>query len=386
MTKRANSDAELRRFAMPENLSRVVIKVGTRLLSDEKFLLDKAAVRRVAKNVIHARDRGAQVVLVTSGAVAAGMGALKLSARPSRMIEKQACAAVGQSLLMHEYEKVFRRAGVQTAQVLLTRQEITSRSTHQTVRKMLNHLLTNGILPVVNENDVVSVDELKIGDNDTLSGLVADLVNAELLVILTDIDGMHTGDSADPRRISVVPTVTEDIRKMAGGAGSAGAVGGMMTKVETAERMARAGRLTAVISGRSNTAVRDLIDGKNMGTIFLPSGTKLASRKRWIADHLAPFGTIRVDPGAANALRKKGGSLLAIGITDVEGEFSRGAPVSVVDVDGSIIGQGLTAYSSSDIDRIKGIRSDQIKRTLGHFFGEEVIHRNDFVISSGRSV
>jgi len=361
-------------------VGRLVVKVGSSLLSDKSFQLDKKALGVVVANIMAARERGIETVLVTSGAVAAGMGALGLKKRPGVIIEKQACAAVGQSLLMHEYQRAFSERGVVTAQVLLTRLYMDNRTVHQNVRQVFRRLMDNWVLPIVNENDVVSADELKFGDNDTLSGLVADLVEADMLILLTDVDGLYVSDGCARTRLGVVPSVTPEIYSHVGGAGSVVSTGGMVTKVQTAERMARADRVTVIGYGRDAETVGRILAGEDVGTIFLPSGRKVEARKRWIAYYLRPHGRIVIDLGAVEALRRRGGSLLPSGITAVDGDFSRGAAVAVVAENGEIVGQGLSAYSSADVRRIKRLKSAKIKETLGYSHGDEVIHRDDLVI------
>lgn len=361
------------------NVGTVVIKVGTRLLSDENFLLNRTALSSVAANVLAARNAGARTVLVTSGAVGAGMGLLGLKKRPTSIIEKQACAAVGQSQLMHEYQLAFSKSGATTAQVLLTRSDISSRTKQQNIRRVMKRLLDDGIIPIVNENDVVADDELKFGDNDTLSGLVADLIDADLLIILTDVEGLYSSLHGK-ERIPIVTAISPEIYAIAGGEGSAASTGGMLTKIKTAEKMSRAGRATVIASGRPVDIVSGILAGDDVGTIFLPSGKKIVARKRWISDHLLTRGRIIVDRGAAEALRQKGGSLLPSGIRNVEETFPRGCAVLVVDETGATVGQGLTSYGSREILLIRGEKSSKIKSILGHTHGDEVIHRNDLVV------
>jgi glutamate 5-kinase len=360
-------------------IDRLVVKVGTRLLSTSRHLLDTASLEKIARDVSTGRDGGRGVVLVTSGAVGAGMGVLGLATRPSAIVDRQACAAVGQSMLMHEYQKAFAAYDIATAQVLLTRYDISDRRRHQNIRRVMNRLLEQGILPIVNENDVVADDELKFGDNDTLSGLVADLVEAEALVILTDVEGLYESPESR-RRIPIVTSVRPELYEIAGGAGSAASVGGMVTKLRTAERMARAGRITIIASGRAENVIGRLLGGEDLGTLFLPGGRRIEARKRWIADQLQARGRILVDAGAAEALRRRGGSLLASGVKGVEGNFVAGSPVAVVDEAGAVIGQGLSAYGAREITLIQGKKSDRIKAILGLFRGEEIIHRNDLVV------
>jgi glutamate 5-kinase len=360
-------------------IDRLVVKVGTRLLSTSRHLLDTASLEKIARDVSAGRAGGRGVVLVTSGAVGAGMGVLGLATRPGAIVDRQACAAVGQSMLMHEYQKAFAAHDIATAQVLLTRYDISDRRRHQNIRRVMNRLLEQGILPIVNENDVVADDELKFGDNDSLSGLVADLVEADALVILTDVEGLYESPESR-RRIPVVTSVRPELYEIAGGAGSAASVGGMVTKLRTAERMARAGRITIIASGRAENVIGRLLDGEDLGTLFLPGGRRIEARKRWIADQLQARGRILVDAGAAEALRRRGGSLLASGVKGVEGNFAAGSPVAVVDEAGAAIGQGLSAYGAREITLIQGKRSDRIKAILGLFRGEEIIHRNDLVV------
>lgn len=360
-------------------IERLVVKVGTRLLSTARHRLDTAALEKIARDVAAGRADGRGVILVTSGAVGAGMGVLGLETRPGAIIDRQACAAVGQSLLMHEYQKAFAAHDIATAQILLTRHDISDRKRHQNIRRVMNRLLEQGILPIVNENDVVADDELKFGDNDTLSGLVADLVAADALVILTDVEGLYESPESR-RRIPVVTSVRPELYAIAGGAGSATAVGGMVTKLRAAERMARAGRITIIASGRAANVIGRILAGEDLGTLFLPGGRRLEARKRWIADQLAARGRIVVDAGAVEALRRRGGSLLPSGVKDVEGNFGAGSPVAVVDEAGEFVGQGLAAYGAREIAAIKGRRSDLIRSLLGLCRGEEIIHRNDLVI------
>jgi len=358
---------------------RVVIKVGTSLLSDSKMNLDRKSLSSVVENVLVARKMGKSAVLVTSGAVGAGMGKLGLKTRPKTSLEKQICAAVGQSLLMHEYERIFSESEVVTAQVLLTRNDIEDRRKHQNVRKVIEGLLEKNVLPIVNENDVVADDEIKFGDNDTLSGLVAEIIDAESLIILTDVDGLY-GSIESKKIIPVVADIDSRLYEIAGGAGGENSVGGMITKLKVAEKMTRAGRITVNASGKRSDAVKKILSGENVGTLFLPSKKRIEARKRWIADQLISRGKIIVDAGAANALKNRGGSLLPKGIKGVSGSFVAGSPVEIVDESDLKIAQGLSAYSSRELGRIKGIRSDKIESVLGYTRGEEAIHRDNLVV------
>ena len=262
----------------------------------------------------------------------------------------------------------------------MTRKETSDRNCVQNIRRVLEKLMGDQILPIINENDVVSVDELKFGDNDFLSGLVAELVGADLLILLTDVDGLLSEHGEVKTRISVVPTVTKDLLSIASGPGSSAATGGMITKLETADRMSRAGKLTVIGNGKETNVIKKILDGKDVGTVFLPSGKKMASRKKWIADYLLALGSVTVDSGAARALTKRGGSLLPSGIVAVDGDFGRGSAIRVLSETGGLLAQGLALYGKSDIERIKGSKSSAIAEILGYSNGDEVIHRNDLVI------
>ncbi|RMH53971.1 MAG: glutamate 5-kinase [Candidatus Hydrogenedentota bacterium] len=360
---------------------RIVLKVGTRLLSDPRHRLDPKALARVVGEAATARKRGIDVLLVSSGAVGAGMGILGLDLPPSALVERQACAAIGQGELMHEYARLFRRRRICVAQILLTRQEMANRRSHQNIRRVLERLLHRGVLPIVNENDVVAADELQLGDNDTLAGLVADMIEADLLVILTDTDGLRMRrDGRWGKRIRVVTVITEEMRRAAGGAESKTGTGGMITKVRVAERMARAGRPTVIANGGTPNILRKVLAGEDVGTWFLPSPRRLVARKRWIADGLVPDGKVVVDAGAAEALLKRGSSLLPKGVVAVEGDFGEGAAVEIVDEAGAVLGQGLSRYDSRALARIRRRDSREIESILGYSRGDEVIHRNDLVI------
>ena len=324
------------------------------------------------------------MLLVTSGAIGTGAGRLGLARRPRTIPAKQAAAAVGQGILMHIYEKFFSEYGVTAGQVLLTREDFSDRRRFLNARNTLHALLQFGVIPVINENDTVAVDEIKLGEYDTLSALVAGLVDAELLVLLSDIQGLCT---ADPRRdpgaclIREVPEITPEIESLAGGAGSKLGSGGMATKISAARIAAHSGVSTVLACADEKDIILKVINGELVGTVFWPCSNKLENRKQWIAYSAAVCGKIRVDEGAAAAMLKHGKSLLPSGVTGVEGQFDIGSTVSIVGPDNQEIARGITSYSSAEIDQIKGVQTGEISRILGHKDYDEIVHRNNMALN-----
>lgn len=325
-----NARQELR-----HNARRLVVKLGTGLLTDARNRLDQTRIAALA-NQVATLDR--QVVLVSSGAIAAGMEVLGLAKRPKGLPELQACAAIGQSKLMSAYDAVFRQHNLPVAQVLLTHDDLKNRTRHLNARNTLTTLLERSVLPIINENDTVSVDEIKFGDNDRLSALVATLIDADLLIILSHVEGLLdvTGNL-----VSLVSSVTTDIEKLAGGTDRVTSVGGMKSKLDAAKIVTRAGTPMIIASGERPGIVTDLLAGKEIGTIFLPHTPKLASRKRWIAFFQRPAGALIVDDGAKAALCDAGKSLLAKGVVRTEGKAARGDVVSIRDASGAEFARGL---------------------------------------------
>ncbi|MGE5554462.1 MAG: glutamate 5-kinase [Betaproteobacteria bacterium] len=363
---------------------RLVVKVGTSTVTHPTGKLNLSGLERVVRQVADVANAGCEVVVVTSGAVGAGLGRLGWSRRPATIPEKQAVAAVGQSLLMQIYEKLFGEYGLTIAQVLLTREDVADRRRYLNARTTLLTLLSYGVVPIINENDTVAVEELKFGDNDTLSALVAGLISADLLVILSDIDGLYT---ADPRRdpqarlIPRVEEVTAEVEALAGGAGTARGTGGMITKLAAA-RIATSCGVSMLIANAARPAVlQDALAGKEVGTWF-PARARLDSRKRWIAFNVPPAGQLVVDDGARKALAERGKSLLPSGLVRVVGEFEAGDAVAILDLDGTEFARGLTNYSSTDLERVKGLHSAEIAKVLGERFYEEVVHRDNLVLLS----
>jgi glutamate 5-kinase len=363
----------------------LVVKVGSSLVTNDGRGLDTSAIARWAAQIAQLRAQDKRCVLVSSGAIAEGVQRLGWTRRPHALHELQAAAAVGQMGLAQCYESSFREHGLATAQVLLTHADLADRQRYLNARSTLATLLDLGVIPVINENDTVVTDEIKVGDNDTLGALVANLVEAEVLVILTDQAGLF---EADPRRDAAAKLVEQAIagearlEAMAGGIGSVLARGGMLTKVLAAKRAARSGAHTVIASGREPDVLLRLARGERIGTLLLAQTTPLAARKQWLADHLAVGGRIALDAGAARALCRDGKSLLPIGVTAVQGEFERGAVVACLDPDGHEVARGLANYSAAETRLIMRRPSSEIEAILGYIDGPELIHRNNLVLLS----
>jgi glutamate 5-kinase len=361
----------------------LVVKVGSSLVTNDGRGLDQAAIARWAAQIARLRAEQRRCVLVSSGAIAEGLQRLGWTRRPHSLHELQAAAAVGQMGLAQCYESCFREHGLATAQVLLTHADMADRQRYLNARFTLVTLLELGVIPVINENDTVVTDEIKVGDNDTLAALVAGLVEAEALVILTDQAGLY---EADPRRDPAAKLVEQAVagearlEAMAGGTGSALARGGMLTKVLAAKRAARGGAHTVIASGREPDVLLRLARGERIGTLLLAQTTPLAARKQWLAGQLSLGGRVRLDAGAVRALSRDGKSLLPVGVTGVEGEFERGAVIGCLDPEGREVARGLVNYSSSETRRIMRRPSSEIEGILGYVDGPELIHRNNLVL------
>ncbi len=367
----------INRKSILKNIKRLVVKVGTSTLTYPDTKLNLGRISNLAKDLVQVRESGKDVVLVTSGAIATGMGKLGWEKRPDNIPEKQAAAAVGQTHLMRIYELIFAEYGQIVGQVLLTQGDINDRKRYINASNTISTLLKNGVIPIVNESDTVAVDEIKVGDNDTLSALLINLIKADLLIIVSDIDGFYD-DSG--KVIDVIPSITPEIKAMAGGEGSATSVGGMITKLHAAEIVTGAGELMIIANGRKQDIITKILNGEDEGTIFLPQGDKLPSRKRWIAYSTNCKGMIKVDEGAKKALVKSGKSLLPSGIIDVVGDFEFGDTVRCVDENNVEFARGLTNYSSDEIQQIKGKKTSEVEEILGQIYYDEVIHRDDLVI------
>jgi glutamate 5-kinase len=362
---------------------RVVVKVGSSLVTNEGRGLDAQAISLWGGQIAGLRALGKEVVMVSSGAVAEGMKRLGWARRPREMHELQAAAAVGQMGLAQVYESCFREHGLRTAQVLLTHDDLADRKRYLNARSTLLTLLKLGVVPIINENDTVVTDEIKFGDNDTLGALVANLIEADCLVILTDQQGLFTADPRkDPaaRLLSRVAAGDPALEAMAGGAGSVHGKGGMITKVLAAKRAATSGAHTVIASGSETDVLLRLAAGEAIGTQFVAPTGRMAARKKWLADHLQLRGSVRLDAGAAKALQSGGKSLLPIGVVEVKGDFERGEAVACVDPDGREIARGLVNYSSFEARRIMRKPSSEIEAILGFVEEPELIHRDNLVL------
>lgn len=366
---------------------RVVVKVGSALVTNDGRGLDIEAIERWATQIAELQKLGKEVILVSSGAIAEGVLRLGWEKRPSHVHELQAAAAVGQMGLIEAYERHFRAHGIGTAQVLLTHQNLTDREQYLNARMTIRELLRLNIVPVINENDTVVTSEIKVGDNDTLGALVTNLVEADVLVILTDQRGLYT---ADPRSnpeaefVAVATAGDPSLEKMAGGAASSLSKGGMITKILAAKRAARSGAATIIASGRELEVLTRLAAGEMIGTQLNPSSTVLHARKQWIADHLRASGRLVLDDGAARALVDKHTSLLPVGVIAVEGEFVRGEVVSCMTQAGVEVARGLVNYSSDDASRILRAHTEEIEARLGYMEQPEMIHRDNMVVLTNK--
>ncbi len=361
----------------------LVVKVGSSLVTNEGRGLDAQAIARWAAQIAELRALGKRCVLVSSGAIAEGLQRLGWAKRPHAMHELQAAAAVGQMGLVQCYESCFREHGLKTAQVLLTHADMADRQRYLNARSTLRTLLALGVIPVINENDTVVTDEIKFGDNDTLGALVANLVEADALIILTDQAGLY---DADPRKNALAKLIQSHdaadpaLEALAGGTGSANAKGGMLTKVQAAKRAARSGTHTVIASGREEDVLLRIARGDRVGTLLTARTAPLAARKQWLADHLNIGGRLKLDAGAVKALASGGRSLLPIGVTEVSGEFERGAVVACDDPQGREVARGLVNYSAAESRRIMRKPSAEIEAVLGYVDEPELIHRDNLVL------
>ena len=370
-------------FLVLRSARRIVAKVGSALVTNGGSGIDRDAIARWAADVAHLHAKGVEVLFVSSGAVAEGMSRLGWPTRPKAISELQAAAAVGQMGLVNVYEQAFAAHGLRTAQILLTHEDLADRKRYLNARSTLTALLAHGVIPIINENDTVTTDEIKFGDNDTLGALVANLIDADALVLLTDQRGLY---SADPRHdpnarfIAIGRADDPSHEAMAGGTGSAISRGGMLTKVLAARRAARSGVHTVIASGHERDVLQRLLAGEAIGTLLYATESNRGKRKGWLADHLQLRGRVQLDAGAARALLLGGKSLLPIGVTAVSGEFERGEVIGCIDEQGREIARGLTNYSASEAQRIMRHASSEIESLLGYVDDDELIHRDNLVI------
>lgn len=367
-----------------KNAHRVVVKVGSALVTNDGRGLDFEAIARWATQIAALQKAGKEVLLVSSGAIAEGVLRLGWKSRPKRLFELQAAAAVGQMGLVQAYETRFAGHGIKTAQILLTHADLADRERYLNARDTLIEILRLGCVPIINENDTVVTDEIKVGDNDTLGALVTNLVEADAFVILTDQKGLYTADPRkDPTAVFVAQAVAGDpaLEKMAGGAASTLSKGGMITKILAAKRAARSGAATIIASGREKDVLIRLTQGEAIGTELSPRQAPMHARSQWLADHLRCEGRVILDAGAAAALLKRKTSLLPVGVKAVEGDFVRGDVVACTDEKGVEIARGLANYASSEIRMIKGKHTEEIEGVLGYCAQPEFIHRDNLVMT-----
>ena len=366
-----------------KNAVRVVVKIGTSTLTYNNGKLNLFRIEKLVRELADLANQGKEIILVTSGAVGAGLDRLGSTERPKTIPEKQAVAAIGQGILMHMYEKLFAEYGQIVAQVLLTRENSVKHKLYINSRNTLLTLLKMGVIPVINENDAIAIDELKIGDNDTLSATVATIVDADLLIILSDIEGVFTANPQnDPtaQLIEEITDITPEIEELAGGAGSKLGTGGMYTKIQAAKIAVNAGVTMVIASGALEGVVRNILSGENIGTIFPAKEQHLQVRKSWLAFGAMIKGELVVDEGCEKALITEGSSLLSVGIVEVKGTFDQGNSVRILSKQGREIARGLANYNSEEIKKICGKNTNNISKILGSKLYDEVTHRDNMVI------
>jgi glutamate 5-kinase len=363
---------------------RIVVKVGTRAILTDDRKPDRPGIERLMADAIALQERGVQVVVVSSGAIGTGLGPLGFKRRPAAIPDLQAAAAVGQALLMEAYNAVLAPRGYAAAQLLLTHEDFQDRERYLNTRNTLNALHGRRVVPVINENDTVAVDEIKFGDNDALSALVANLIGADLLIVFSDVDGLHDappGAGRRTRRIDVVEKVTPEIEALAGATGSVLGTGGMVSKLRAAKAATAAGAAMVLAHGKADS-VAAIVRGEPVGTLFLPAQKPLDHRKRWIAHSLREAGTLTVDAGGAKAIRDHGKSLLPAGIRDCGGDFRAGDAVAISGPDGKAVAKGIVDYSADEVRRIRGRKTSEIEKILGYKVTDEVVHRDNMVVFS----
>ncbi|MDJ0856192.1 MAG: glutamate 5-kinase [Desulfobacterales bacterium] len=366
------------------SIRRIVVKVGSNVLTCPEGL-NLPVIDALSQQIMQRVRSGQEVVLVSSGAMAAGVRKLAIDRRPEAIPARQAVAAVGQAGLILTWEKALARHGKKVAQMLLTAEDMTSRKRYLNARNTLNTLLDWSVLPIINENDTVMVDEIRFGDNDNLAAVITLLMDADILINLTDIDGLYNRDPRthqDAELLTEIGTIGREIERYAGGIPGALGTGGMLSKVKAARKVTAAGIPMIIANGKKEDVLADIFAGRPTGTFFKPKTERLSSRKCWLAFSLKPKGVIRIDAGATRALTTGGKSLLPSGIAAVSGQFNIGDPVQFAGPDGRVLGNGLVNYSASDIDKIKGLRSSAIADCLGEKPYDEVIHRDNLVLTS----
>jgi len=358
-------------------MKRITVKIGTRVLTNSRNEIDRKVIKNLADQVSTLMDGGLEVIIVSSGAIGSGLGLLKLEKKQKSLSELQAIASVGQNHLMDIYNEYLGKRGYIAGQILLTQDDFNDRRRFLNIRYTLNTLLKYKAVPVINENDSVSTEEIKCGDNDRLSYLVADLAASDMLIILTDVEGLHDDKG---RLVKRVDRITDDIRSFCRDKRCEVSTGGMLTKLEAVSNAVQSGITCVIAEGRKKNVILDIVDGKETGTRFEAAAKKIKARKRWIAYSIKPKGTMIVDAGAAKAVAESKKSLLPSGVLDIEGKFTDGDVVEVVTEDRKLIGRGLTNYSSEEMKKIKGLKTVMIEKELGYKDYDEVIHRDNLVI------
>lgn len=367
----------MKRIDYLKNVKRIVVKIGTSTITvNDKICTEK--IEKIVTDVAFLIDQGMQVIIVTSGAISSGAGLLNLTRNHLTIPERQALAAIGQTVLMDEYRQCFIKKGLHVGQMLLTEDDMRNRRRFLNARNTLYSLLDYKVLPVINENDSVVVNEIKIGDNDTLSAHVLTLIEGDLLILLSDIDGFYY-DLKDPEPMREISKIDDDIKQRAGGAGTVHGTGGMITKINAAEMIMRFGGKMIIADGKEPDILKRIISGEQIGTLFIGEDRRFNSRKKWISLRKGK-GSIRIDDGAVKALVTGKKSLLATGITSVEGKFDMGDIIEILDLKGRIVAKGIVNYNSDELEIVKGKRTDQIKSILGIKYFDEVINRDDLFI------
>lgn len=362
---------------------RVVVKIGSNVLAEDHGLNIKV-IASISRQISLLMDKGMEVILVSSGAMASGFRKIGLFNKPDEIPKRQAVAAVGQAGLIMEYEKAFEKFNKKVAQILLTSEDLSNRKRYLNARNTIYTLLSWNIVPIINENDTVAVDEIKFGDNDNLAAMISILMDADVLVTLTDMEGLYTKDprgNPDAELIPVVGAIRKSLEKMAGGIPGTLGTGGMLTKIKAAKKVTAAGIPMIIAKGGKPGIITRIFEGEEHGTFFVPGKERLSRKKCWIAFSLKPQGTVIIDDGAVNAIAEKGKSLLPGGIIKVKGEFSEGSPVEFSNADDEVIGVGLVNYSAADIRKIMGLKTSRIKEKLGHKPYDEVIHRDNLALT-----
>ena len=374
-----------RREEILKNIQKIVVKVGTSTLTKEDGNLNIEKIKKIVSELSNLSDKGYDVVLVTSGAVGAGMGRLNMTERPKTLSEKQALASVGQVALTHLYQMLFQEYGKIIGQLLLTKGDFSDRRRYLNARNVCNTLLKNKIVPIINENDAVVANEIKVGDNDTLSALVSGLIDADLLIILSDVQGLYNKNPQkyeDANLIEIVGKIDEDIKKTAGGEGSKFGTGGMITKIIAAEMATKIGTNMVIASGEDPRNITRIVEKENIGTLFTKKHKKISSKKYWLAYGTNKKGVLIIDEGAEKALFK-GKSLLPVGIKEIEGDFEKGTVVKIMNLKNETVATGISNYSSDEIGLIKGHKSENIEKILGHKYDDVVVHIDNMVIIKG---